>query len=161
LFFIGLGAFVGPGIFSKLAAGPYLLMGFAPSPRLPWQVEFEGGWISQSSDSTTTTPSLRAHAFPLVGSLCLVRGIVRFCGGLATVIVYSNQSPANEALDLLSGGNFRVGTDLYVDGALSIRADVFGRFAFAHRRFGDTAMVIDGPSALAAGVTVTAGWSLD
>jgi hypothetical protein len=104
---------------------------------------------------------VRAHSFPLVGSLCLVRGIVRFCGGLATTIFFSNQSLPNDELHLMFGGNFRVGTELLTHGPLSIRADVFARFAFAERRFGKATMTIDDPTPIAAGLAVIAAWSFD
>jgi hypothetical protein len=154
-FFIGIGGFVGSGIYSELDFGPYLLLGFVPSPRLSHlQLEFEGAWTSQTSLSAMTSESIHAHSIPLVLSLCLVRGIVRFCGGLATTIFSSNQSSPNDELRLLFGGNFRVGTELFVRGPISIRADVFARFAFAERRFGMATMTVDDPTPFAAGLAV-------
>ena len=154
--FVGLGVFVGSGIFSKLGAGPYFLLGMVPSPRLSQlNVEFEGAWTSQTSES------LRMHSVPLVGSLCWVRGIVRFCGGFATTISFSNQSPPNDPLQLMFGGNFRVGTELFNHGPLSIRADVFGRFAFAERRFGAATVTLEQPTPFAAGLAVMGAWSFD
>ncbi len=154
--FIGIGAFVGSGIHSRLGFGPHLLLGFIPSSRLPaLHVEFEAAWTSQASES------IRMHSIPLVGSLCLVQGILRFCGGLATVMVYSNPTVANETLNILFSGNFRVGTEFPVRGPFSIRADVFGRLAFAQRRFGKTPVALDEPTPFAAGLAVMGAWAFN
>ncbi|MBK9266463.1 MAG: hypothetical protein IPM54_42580 [Polyangiaceae bacterium] len=153
---IGIGAFVGSGIHSGLGGGPYLLLSYAPWRQ--WShvhVEFEGSWTSQ------TLESIRTHAIPLVGSLCLVRGVVRFCGGLATTAFYSNQSPNHDDLHLMFGGNFRVGTQLFVRGPFSIRADVLARIAFADKRFGKATMAIDDPRTFAAGLAVMGAWSVE
>jgi len=159
---MGIGALVSSGIHSELGFGPYLLLGFVPWRGLSHvHVEFEGTWTSQSSPSFTTSESMRLHSIPLVGSLCLVRGIVRFCGGLATTIFFSNESAANDELHLVLGGNFRVGTEFHIHGPFSIRADVFGSVAFAQRRFGKATMALDEPTPFAAGLAVTAAWSFD
>ncbi len=153
-FFIGLGAVVGSGIVSKLGAGPLILLGFVPSQRLPQlHVEFEGSWTSQMVEST------RWHAIPLVGSLCWVRDNVRFCGGVATTIVFSNQLPNHESR--VFGANFRVGTELFNRGPFLIRADVFGRVALAQRTFGGTINMLDEASPVTGGVAVIGGWALD
>jgi hypothetical protein len=153
--FIGLGAFVGSGIYSKLGFGPYLLFGYVPSRRLPYlHVEIEGAWTTQ------TFESIRTHSFPLVGSLCWVRGTIRFCGGLATTIFFSNQSPAlNDELHLMFDANLRVGTELLTRGPFSIRADVFVRLAFAQRTFGKAK--IDDPTPFGAELAVMGAWSFD
>ena len=154
--FIGIGGFVGSGIFSKLGGGPYLLVGYAPLRRLSQlHVELEGAWTSQTSQS------IREHSIPLVGSLCWVQGIVRFCGGFSTTVFFSNQSPENNDLRVMLGGNFRVGTELFSQGPFSIRADVFGRFAFVQRRFGKATVALDEPTPFAAGVAVLGGWGFD
>ncbi|HRI65258.1 MAG TPA: hypothetical protein PK156_13510 [Polyangium sp.] len=154
--FIGIGGFVGSGIFSKLGGGPYILLGYAPSRRLSQlHVEFEGSWTSQTSQS------IREHSIPLVGSLCWVQGIVRFCGGFSTSVFFSNQPPENDELRLMLGGNFRVGTELLSHGPFSIRADVFGRLAFAQRRFGKATVALDEPTPFAAGVAVIGVWAFD
>jgi len=127
------------------------MLGFVPSRRLPdLHVEFEGSWTSQSSRSSMTSESIRLHSVPLVGSFCWVRGIVRFCGGLASTIFSSNQSSNNDPLHLMFGANFRVGTELFTRGPFAIRADVFGRFAFAQRKFGNATMALDDPTPFAA-----------
>jgi hypothetical protein len=138
-----------------------MMLGFVPSRRLPdLHVEIEGSWTSQSSPPSPTSESIRLQSIPLVGSFCWVRGIVRFCGGLATTLLYSNQSPHNDELHLMFGGNFRVGTELFVHGPFSIRADVFGRIAFAERRFGNP-VAFDGATPFAAGLAVMGVWSFD
>ena len=160
--FIGIGAFVGSGIYSKLGFGPHLLLGFVPSLRLSFlHVELEGAWTSQTSPSSMTSESSRMQSIPFVGSLCLARGIVRFCGGLATTILFTNQSSDNDELQLMLGGNFRVGTQLFTHGTFSIRADLFGRFAFAQRAFGKTTMTFEAPTPFTAGVAVMGMWSFD
>ena len=137
------------------AQRPLVFLGLVPSRRLPdLHIEFEGAWTSQ------TFESIRMHSFPLVGSLCLVRGVIRFCGGLATTIFYSNQSPAHDELHLMFGGNFRIGTELFVDGPLSIRADILGRFAFTHV-LGNAETALNTPTPFAAGLAVMGAWSLD
>jgi len=40
---------------------------------------------------------------------------------------------------------------------VGIRADVFGRFAFAQRKFGNATMALDDPNPFAAGLAVMAG----
>jgi len=161
-FFIGVGAFVGSGIYSKLGFGPYWLFGFVPSRRLSHlHFEFEGAWTSQTSPASTTSESIRMHSIPLVGSLCLERSVIRFCGGLATMIFYSNHLPTNEELLLMFGGNLRVGTELLARGPLSVRADVFGRVAFAQRAFGKSTLALDDPAPFAAGAVVMGTWSID
>ncbi|MBK9266966.1 MAG: hypothetical protein IPM54_45225 [Polyangiaceae bacterium] len=150
----GIGALIGSGIHSGLGGGPYMLLSYAPWRQ--WShvhVEFEGSWTSQTSES------IRTHAIPLVGSLCLVRGVVRFCGGLATTVFYSKQSPIHDELHLMVGGNVRIGTELFVRGPFAIRADVFGRLAFA--RFGNATMAIDDPNRFAAGLAVMGAWLCD
>jgi hypothetical protein len=140
-------AFVGSGIYSALNVGPYLLLGFVPSRHLPHlHVEFEGAWTSQTWEST------RTQAIPLVGSLCWVHGNVRFCSGLATTILLSNRSSNNDDLHVTLGANFRIGTELFVRGPFSLRADVFGRLAFAYS---------NAPTPFAAGMAVMAAQSFD
>jgi hypothetical protein len=159
--YIGIGAVVSSGISSELGFGPYMMLGFVPSRRLSQlHIEFEGSWTSQSSPSSTTSESIRLHSIPLVGSFCWVRGIVRFCGGLATTIFFSNQSSINNELHVMFGGNFRVGTELFVRGPFSIRADVFGRIAFAQRWFAN-GVAFDGATPFAAGLAVLGAWSFD
>ena len=154
--FIGLGAFVGSGFVSKLGAGPHMLLGFVPSYHLPQlHVEFEGTWTSQMVEWA------RWHAIPLVTSLCWVRGIVRFCGSLATTFSYSNQSSNDDVLHMIFGGNFRVGTELFRKGSLSIRTDVFLRAAFVQRRFGKATAAIDETSPWAGGLAVMGLWAFD
>lgn len=116
--------------FSKLITGLSLLFGFVPSSRLsPMHIEFKSSWTSQSSQS------IRAHSIPIDASFCWVQRIVRFCSGLSTTILFSNQSLANDALLLQLGGNLHVGTELFHHGPFSIRADIFGRIVFAPRPF--------------------------
>lgn len=130
------------------------MLGFVPWRRvLQWQIEFEGAWLSQTLETN------RVHSVPLVGSLCWVYRNVRFCGGLATTVFVSNQTSEN-ALRLQWGGSFRVGTELFVRGPFSLRADVFGRIAFSNL-FGNTTMALDAPTPLAAGLAVMAAWSSD
>jgi hypothetical protein len=158
--FIAIGTFVASGIYSELDVGPYAILGFVPSRRLPdLHVEFEGSWTSQSSPFSITSESIRLHSIPLAGSFCWVRGIVRFCGGLATTILLSNQSSDNDPLHVMFGPNFRVGTELFTRGPFAIRADVFGRLAFAQRKFGATTMTLDDPTRFAAGLAVTGAWA--
>lgn len=155
---IGLGAFVGTGIFSELNGGPIALLDVALSPRLPYlHVEFESSWTSQSSPSS----AMRLHSIPLVSSLCWLRGNVRFCGGLATTIFYANQSPAHDELRLMLGPNFRMGTELFVHDRFSIHADIFGRYALAQRRFGTATVAPDEPTPFAGGLAVLGVWGVD
>lgn len=154
--FIGLGGFVASGVFTKLGAGPNLLFGFVPWRQMPsMHLELETSWTSQ------TVQSMRVHAIPFVGSLCWVRGIVRFCGGLSTTIFLTNQSAANDALHILLGGNIRVGTELFSYGAFSIRADVFGRMNPASRELGKALGVVDKPTPFAGGGAILGLWSFD
>lgn len=156
--FIGIGPFVATGIYSELNGGPMLLLGVLPWRRFPhWNVEFEGSWTSQSSPSS----AMRMHSVPVVGSLCWVEGNIRFCGGLATTISFSNQSPPNDEWHLMFGGNIRVGTELFRHGPFSIRADVFGRFAWTERGFGLAVGALDTPAPFAAGVAVMGVASFD
>ncbi|MBK9262126.1 MAG: hypothetical protein IPM54_20270 [Polyangiaceae bacterium] len=153
---IGIGAFVGSGIHSGLGGGPYVLLSYAPWRH--WshvRIEFEGSWTSQTSES------IRTHAIPLVGSLCLVRGAVRFCGGLATTALYSKQLPIHDELHLMIGGNVRIGTELFVRGPFAVRVDVFGRLAFVERRFGGATLALDVPTPFAAGLAVLGAWLCD
>lgn len=153
-FFVGIGAFVGSGIFEKLGGGPQMLLGFVPSRHLPQlHIEFEASWTSQSIES------VRVQAIPLVGSICWVRGVIRLCGGFATSILFSNQFPNHESR--LLGPNFRVGTELFTHGPFSIRADVFGRIAFSKRTSGMAPMTLAYSSPVAGGLAVIAGRSFD
>lgn len=153
---IGFGGVVAAGIYSKLSFGSNLMLGFVPSRHLPdMHIEFEGGWTSQSSQS------IRLQSIPLVQSLCLVRGNVRFCGGMATTFLYSNQTAYNDDLRLMFGGNFRVGTELLVRGPLSIRVDVFGRFVLSERRFGQAMMALEDPAPITAGLAIMGAWSFE
>ncbi len=153
-FSVGFGAVVGSGIVSKLGAGPLILLGFVPSQRLPQlHVEFEGSWTSQMVEST------RLHSIPLVTSLCWVPGIVRFCGGLSTTILFSNQLPNHESR--VFGPNFRVGTELCNHRRFSLRADVFGRIALTQETFGRTIAMVDDASQFTGGVAVLGVWAPD
>lgn len=130
-FFVGLGAFVGSGIFEKLNAGPRMLLGFVPFRRFTQiHLEWETSWTAQ------TFQSVRVQAVPLVGSACWVRGIVRFCGGVATTILVSNEISKYDSLHVMFGPNVLMGTEFFNHGPFSIRADVFGRVAIAERTFG-------------------------
>lgn len=143
-FFAGLGAFVGSGIFSKLNAGPLLMLGFVPLRRLPeLHLELESAWTSQ------TIESINVHSIPLVSSACWVRGVMRFCGGLATTFLSSNQLPIHEMR--LFSHNVRIGTKLFRHRALSIRADVFMRFTLTNHRLGESKMPFNTPSPIAGG----------
>jgi hypothetical protein len=154
--FLGFGGFVGSGTSSKLNGGPIVLLGFVPSSRLSQlHIEIDGAWTSQTFTST------RIHSVPLVGSLCWVHGIVRFCGGFATTILFSNQSSPNDPLKLMFGGNFRIGTELFNRGPFSIRADVFGRLAFAERAFGPATITFGETTQLTAGLALLGAWSFD
>lgn len=154
--FIGLGAFAGSGIFSKMAAGPNLLLGFVPSRRLsPMHIEVDATWTAQTSQS------IRVHSIPMAASLCWVQGILRFCGGVSTTIFLTNRSRTNDELLMMLGGNLRLGTELFRHGSFSIRADVFGRLIFAPQQFGKALGVIDEPTPFAAGVAVMAMRAFD
>jgi len=133
-----------------------MLLGFVPSRHSSaLSIEFEGAWTAH------TLQSKRVHSIPLVGSLCWVRGIVRFCGGLASTLSISNQSSENDALHWVIGGNFRVGTELFNHGPFSIRADVFLRSAFIQRRFGKTTAAVEEASPLAGGLAIMGLWAFD
>jgi hypothetical protein len=155
-FFIGGGAFVGSGIFAKLGGGPQMLLGFVPSRH--WSqlhLEFEGSWTSQSLTSS------RAQSIPIVGSICWVRGDVRFCGGMATTFLFSNETTKPDFLHLIFSPNFRLGTELFNRGPFSLRADVFARFAFEQQSFGRTTQRIDEGAPFAAGMSVLGLWAVD
>lgn len=153
-FFVGLGAFVGSGIFSELRSGPQVLFGLAPLSRLPQvQLELESSWTSQSIDS------VRVQAIPVIGSACWVRGIVRFCGGLALTILSSNQFPNQESRML--GPNVRMGAELFERGQLSIRADVFGRVAARQNSIGVKNEPLDRVLPFTAGMAVMGMWAAD
>lgn len=154
--FIGFGGFFGSGIFSEISGGPSLVLGFVPSRRLSqMHIEVDVAWTSQ------TLQSIRVHSIPLDASLCWVRGIVRFCGGLSTTILFSNQSYTNNELHVLLGGNLRVGTELFNRGPFSIRADVFGRLMVAPQSLGNPLGVTDEPTPFAGCVAVMALWAFD
>ena len=160
--FTAIGAFVSSGIYSAFNVGPQVMLGFIPSRHLPdLHIEFEGAWTSQSSPSSMTSESIRLHSVPLVGSFCWVRGIVRFCAGLSSTIFLLNQSSDNAPLHIMFGANFRVGTELFTRGPSFIRADVFGRIAFAERTFGKAMVALDDATPFAAGLAVMAGRSFD
>lgn len=133
-----------------------VLLGYVPSARLSQlHIELEGAWTSQ------TTTSTRIHSVPLVGSLCWVNGIIRFCGGFATTILFSNQSSPNDPFKLMFGGNFRIGTELFNRGPFSIRADVFGRLTFAERSFGPATLTFGETTQFIAGLALLGAWSFD
>lgn len=133
-----------------------MLLGFVPSRHSSaLSIEFEGAWTAH------TLQSKRLHSIPLVGSLCWVRGIVRFCGGFASILSISNQSSENDALHFMFGGNVRVGTELFNSGPFSIRADVFLRTGFIERKFGKTAAALDEPSPLTGGLAIMGLWAFD
>lgn len=153
-FFVGLGAFVGSGIFSELGAGPVGLVGFVPFRHLPQaQLELESSWTTQFIDS------VRVQAIPVIGSACWVRGIVRFCGGFAATILFSNQLPNQESH--LFGPNIHFGTELFHRGSLSIRADVFGRVAAYRKSFGAKNEILDRVLPFMAGVAMMGMWAGD
>lgn len=153
-FFVGIGAFVGSGIFEKLGGGPQLLLGFVPSRHLQsLHIELESSWTSQSIESG------HWQSIPFVGSVCWVRSELRFCGGFTMTTLYSNQFP-NQEFRLL-GPNFRIGTQLFNRGPFSVRADVFGRFAFSQRTLGMAPMPLADASPFAGGLAVVAGRSFD
>jgi hypothetical protein len=147
-FFIGFGAFVGSGIFEKLNAGPRMLLGFVPFRRFPQiHLEWETSWSAQ------TLQSVRVQAIPVIGSACGVRARVRFCGGIATTILLSNEISKYDSLHLMFGPNVLIGTEFFNHGPFSIRADVFGRIAIAERTFGSAT------TALQEAVPFTAGFA--
>ncbi|HRI66736.1 MAG TPA: hypothetical protein PK156_20965 [Polyangium sp.] len=153
-FSLGLGAFVGSGIVAKISPGALVLLDIVPSSRLSrLHIEFEGAWTSQKAES------IRLHSLPLVASTCWVPSIVRFCGGIATTIVLSNQLPNHELR--IFGGNFRVGTELFNPGPFSIRADVFARIVFAQQSFGPAPDGFNKSSPFAGGVSLIALWAVD
>lgn len=153
-FFVGIGAFVGSGMYSELGGGPLMLLGFVPFGHVPQlHLEFEGGWTSQWIDS------IRMQAIPLVGSGCWVRGAVRFCFGFATTNVFSNQLSNHEVR--LFGPNVRLGTELFHGRYYSIRADVFGRVVLAQHTFGSASGTLNGAPPLSGGVAVIASRSFD
>jgi hypothetical protein len=90
-----------------------------------------------------------------------LNGIVRFCGGFATTILFSNQSSPNDPLKLMFGGNIRVGTELFNRGPFSIRADVFGRLTFAERSFGPATIAFGETTQFTAGLALLGAWSFD
>ncbi len=153
-FSVGFGAVVGSGIVSKLSAGPLVLVDVIPASRLSsLHIEIEFAYTSQAVDST------RWHSIPLVGSLCWAPGIVRFCGGFATTILFSNQSSNSELR--MFGPNLRVGTELFNHGPISLRADVFGRIALIQQTFGQTIRGLDEASPFMGGVSVLGAWAAD
>lgn len=152
-FFVGVGGLMGSGVVSEIGAGPLMLLGFVPSNHLPLHVELEGSWTSQ------LTESMRLHSIPIVTSLCWVRGVVRFCGGLATTLLFANQLPNHEIR--MVGANFRVGTELFNRGPFSIRADVFGRIAFAQQTLDTIIDRGDKASPFRGGVAVMGLWGFD
>lgn len=154
--YVGLGGFVGTGIYSGLSAGPYLLLGFGISDSWPnLRVEFEGSWTKQEMPGEM----VQAQSIPLVGSLCLVRGIVRFCGGLATTVFSLNQSSRNNELQFQFAPNFRVGTEWYARGAFSLRGDVFMRFAIAERTIGNGEVVRHDAGPVVGGLAILGVWT--
>ena len=72
-----------------------------------------------------------------------------------------NQSFTHGELHLTLGGNFRVGTELFSRGPLSIRADVFGRVTIAPRPLSKPLSVSDEPTPFAGGVAVMGLWSFE
>lgn len=99
-------------------------------------------------------------AVPVVGSLCWVRGIVRFCGGLATTFYYFNELSHDE-LHGTFAGNFRIGTEWFVWDSVSLRADIFGRMGSSQPSIGTTIATTDMPTPFAAGLAVMGLWSSD
>lgn len=154
--FIGLGGFVGSGIFSEMAGGPSVLLGFSPSTRLSqMHIELHAAWTSQTSQS------IRLHSIPLDTSLCWIRGIVQFCGGLSTTFLFTNQSFTRDELQFMLGGNLRLGTELFRHGSFAIRADIFGRLHIAPRQFAQVLGVMDEPTPFAGGVAVMGVWAFE
>lgn len=118
-------------------------------------IELHAAWTSQTSQS------MRVRSIPLDTSLCWVRGIAQFCGGLSTTILFPNQSFTRNEWLMMLGGNLRLGTELFRHGPFSIRADIWGRLNIAPQSISKTMGIIDGPTPFAGGVAVLGIWAID
>lgn len=149
--YVGFGGFVQTGMYRKLNAGPYLLLGFGVSNH--WsnvRIEFQGSWASQQiPDESGDTQSI-----PLVGSVCLLRNPVRFCGGGAATVFYSNQALENNKLKLSFGPSFRIGTEWVARGRFSLRGDIFIRSILTERRFDQIETAMQDGVPIAGGLAV-------
>lgn len=130
------------------------MLGFVPLRRLPQlHLELETSWTSQSIEF------INVQSIPIIGSACFVRGVVRFCGGIATTFLFSKQLPTQESR--LLGPNVRLGTELFRHHALFIRTDVFMRFTLTNHRLGEPTMLLDATPPMTGGASVIVGRSFD
>jgi hypothetical protein len=163
--FLGAGVFLGTGFTSELAVGPLISLGFVPSSHSPrFHIEIDGAWLPQIHPKSNAFAGFQVHAFPLFGSVCYSRDVLRICSGM--VMTFFNAERAdllarNDSMRVTLAGTLRLGTEFTVSGPFSIRADAYALLRFWQRTNGPALAALDELSPFGQGAVIMGVWSFD
>ncbi|MBK9259929.1 MAG: hypothetical protein IPM54_08855 [Polyangiaceae bacterium] len=159
------GALLATGITSQGTAGPFVGVSVVPSSHFPrFHVEFGGAWLPPMQVTSKTRAGYRMDIVPLFGSICHARHVFRFCGGIASTFYDAQRADGamgHDGLRVTLAGVARLGAELDVAGAFSMRVDTYMLTRFWRRTFGNEWAAFDDPSPIALGVAGVAVWSLE